>query len=234
MPMVTRILLGLTLLPVALAAADEAPKVDYSRQIKPLLAKHCQQCHGPQKQQSGLRIDSGRGLLDGGDSGPAVIPKDIAKSLLIHAVTGTEGASKMPPEGPGLSAAEIQLLKDWIASGASFPQDEVAVAAVAKRVDHWAFQPVLHPNPPIAKSYDGLRGPLDSFVVAKQSQVALAMSPEADRTTLIRRVSLDLRGVPPTPRKARTGELTPPGMMAWARAKADSERVVFMEEQITL
>ncbi|MFO1041130.1 MAG: PSD1 and planctomycete cytochrome C domain-containing protein [Planctomycetaceae bacterium] len=197
--MVTRILLGLTLLPVALAAADEAPKVDYSRQIKPLLAKHCQQCHGPQKQQSGLRIDSGRGLLDGGDSGPAVIPKDIAKSLLIHAVTGAEGASKMPPEGPGLSAAEIQLLKDWIASGASFPQDEVAAAAVAKRVDHWAFQPVLHPNPPIAKSYDGLRGPLDSFVVAKQSQVALVMSPEADRTTLIRRVSLDLRGIPPTP-----------------------------------
>ncbi len=199
MPMVTRILLGLTFLPAALAAADEAPKVDYSRQIKPLLAKHCQQCHGPQKQQSGLRIDSGRGLLDGGDSGPAVIPKDIAKSLLIHAVTGTEGASKMPPEGPGLSAAEIQLLKDWIASGASFPQDEVAVAAVAKLVDHWAFQPVLHPNPPIAKSYDGLRVPLDSFVVAKQSQVALAMSPEADRTTLIRRVSLDLRGIPPTP-----------------------------------
>ncbi len=198
MPMVIRIIFGMALLPVALAAAEETPKVDYSRQIKPLLAKHCQQCHGPQKQQSGLRIDSGRGLLEGGDSGPAVVPKDIAKSLLIHAVTGTEGASMMPPEGAGLTGVEIQLLKDWIASGASYPQDEVAVAAVTKGGDHWAFQPVRHPIPPSVKFHDRLRGPLDSFIVAKHSPVALTPSPEAERATLIRRVSLDLRGVPPT------------------------------------
>ncbi len=200
MPLLNRCMLGLLLLPVAIAAGDDAAKVDYSTQIKPLLAKHCAKCHGPQKQESGLRVDSGRAVLDGGDTGPAIVPRDAAKSLLIQAVTGTEGVSKMPPEGPGLTADEIRLLTEWIAAGAAFPTDEkVAVAVARKGTDHWSFQPVRHPVPPSVAAAKSVRGALDSFIVAKQEQIKLTPSPEADRATLIRRVSLDLRGIPPTP-----------------------------------
>lgn len=199
MSLLKRCLLGLLLLPIASAAGDAPPQPDYATQIKPLLARHCADCHGLKKQQSGLRIDSGRALLIGGDSGPAIIPMDSAKSLLVHAVTGTEGASKMPPEGPGLTAAEVQLLRDWIAAGAKFPQDEVAVETPRKGADHWSFQPVRHPVPPVATSPEAVRSPIDSFVVARQQLVKLSPSPEADRATLMRRTSLDLCGVPPSP-----------------------------------
>lgn len=191
--------LSLLVLPVAIADGDEPAKVDYVTQVKPLLVKHCQRCHGPEKQQSGLRIDSGRAMVDGGDSGAAIVPRDPTKSLLIHAITGTEGASKMPPEGPGLSVNEIQLLKDWISAGAAFPADETVVAAVQKKgSDHWAFQRIQHPVPPTVEGRLS-RGAVDNFVAAKLQQVQLAPSPEADRWTLIRRVSLDLLGMPPSP-----------------------------------
>ena len=200
MPLLNRCMLGLLLLPVAVAAGDDAATVDYSTQIKPLLAKHCAKCHGAQKQESGLRVDSGRVVLDGGDTGPAIVPRDAAKSLLIQAVTGTEGVSKMPPEGPGLTADEIRMLTEWIATGALFPADEkVAVAAARKGTDHWSFQPVQHPVPPSIAAAKSVRGALDSFIIAKQEQVNLTPSSEADRGTLVRRVSLDLRGIPPTP-----------------------------------
>ncbi|HEY4258585.1 MAG TPA: c-type cytochrome domain-containing protein, partial [Schlesneria sp.] len=113
MSLPNRCFLALLLLPATLAVGEDVPKSDYTTQVKPLLAKHCLQCHGPEKQQSGLRIDSGRAIVDGGDSGPALVARDPARSLLIQAVTGAEGASKMPPEGPRLSDAEIQVLKDW-------------------------------------------------------------------------------------------------------------------------
>lgn len=198
MPPLNRCLLGLLLIPIGVAAAEE-PRVDYEKQVKPLLARHCASCHGPQKQQSGLRIDSGKSILAGGDSGPAVVAKEPTKSLLIHAVTGTEGASKMPPEGPPLSAEQIQLLQAWIADGAAFPQDEVVATAVAKSSDHWSFKPVVHPAPPHMPASDAQRNPIDSFVIARQQLVRLTPSPEADRPTLIRRVTLDLLGIPPTP-----------------------------------
>ncbi len=199
MSLLNRCLLGLLVLPIASAAGDDPKPPDYATQIKPLLARHCADCHGLKKQQSGLRIDSGRAMMIGGDSGPAVIPKDAAKSLLIHAVTGTEGASKMPPEGPGLTAGEIELLRNWIADGARFPQDEVVAEAPRKGADHWSFQPVRHPVPPATTPSAAVRSPIDDFVVARQQMVKLTPSPEADRATLLRRTSLDLCGVPPTP-----------------------------------
>lgn len=199
MSLLNRCLLCLFILPIASAAGDDPKPVDYTTQIKPLLAQHCAECHGLKKQQSGLRIDSGRAMMIGGDSGPAVVPKDAANSLLIHAVTGAEGASKMPPEGPGLMAAEIELLRDWIATGAKFPEDELVAETLRNGADHWSFQPVRHPVVPDVIATVGVRSPIDSFVVARQQLVRLTPSPEADRSTLIRRVSLDLCGVPPTP-----------------------------------
>lgn len=201
MSLLNRCLLGLLILPIASAAGDDPKQPDYTTQIKPLLARHCAECHGLKKQQSGLRVDSGRAMIMGGDSGPAVVPNDSAKSLLIHAVTGTEGASKMPPEGPGLTADEIGLLRDWIAAGAKFPSDEVVAETPRKGADHWSFQPVQHPvaHAISVTAAGGIRSPLDSFVVARQQLVKLTPSPEADRATLLRRTSLDLCGVPPTP-----------------------------------
>lgn len=196
MLLLKRYVLGFLLLPVAVVAGDEA-QVDYSTQVKPLLARHCVKCHGPQKQQSGLRVDSGLGIRDGGDSGPGVIPRDAAKSLIIQAVTGAEGVSRMPPEGPGLTADEIQLLQNWIADGAVFPDGEVVTATTKPVSDHWSFQPVQHPVPPAVAGT--ARSAIDSFVIARLEPLKLSPSAEADRSTLIRRVSLDLRGVPPTP-----------------------------------
>ena len=198
MLLLKRCLLGLLLLPVSLTGADETARVDYVTHIKPLLAKHCAKCHGPEKQQSGLRVDSGIALMAGGDSGPAVVSKDPGKSLLIQAVNGTDGVSKMPPEGPGLSADEIRVLQEWIASGLTFPADEVIVAAARKGADHWSFQPVQHPVPPSVGSM-AARGPIDSFIIARLEPLKLTPSAEADRTTLIRRVSLDLCGISPSP-----------------------------------
>ena len=184
----------------AMSLAQEAAVGEsYSTQIKPLLAKHCALCHGSQKQQSGLRIDSAQGILDGGDTGPAIVPGDSAKSILAQAIMGAEGISKMPPEGPSLSAAEIALIRKWIDDGAKSPANEIADAAASRKSDHWSFQPVQRHVPPDVTLRGAVRSPLDSFVVARLERERIAPSPEADRATLIRRVTLDLLGVPPTP-----------------------------------
>jgi mono/diheme cytochrome c family protein len=185
------------------SAAEDASTVDYSRQIKPLLAKHCAKCHGVKEQNSGLRVDSGRALFDGGDTGPAIVPRDSAKSLLVQAVTGTGGVSKMPPEGSPLSPEEIDLIRKWIDAGAPFPTDEVVEIAKGRSNDHWSFQPIRHPAPPAVAQPEATRGPLDSFIVARLEHERIAPSPEANRETLIRRVTLDLLGIPPTPDELR-------------------------------
>ncbi len=188
------------LLSGAMAFAQEAAPDDvYSTRVKPLLAKQCGECHGPQKQQSGLRIDSAKGMLEGGDSGTAVVPGDSAKSLLVQAISGAEGVSKMPPEGPALSADEIALIRKWIDDGAKSPADEITDAAASKQSDHWSFQPVRRHAPPAVKQLAAARGPLDSFIVARLEHDQIAPSPEADRATLFRRATLDLLGVAPSP-----------------------------------
>ena len=105
---------------------------DYLSGIKPILVKNCSKCHGPQKQLAGLRLDTAGGLREGGDSGATIVPGNSLKSLLIHAITGTENASKMPPEGGGLSIEEIQLIRKWIDDGAASPANELADEAIAK------------------------------------------------------------------------------------------------------
>ena len=187
---------------VVAVRADELP-VDYSTQIKPLLAARCANCHSIKKQEMGLRLDSARKLLEGGDSGPAVIPNDSAKSLLVHAITGTEGASVMPPEGDKLKPEEIALIKRWIDEGAKSPADEVTVETPKKSVDHWAFQPIHHPIPPSVASTTDLQNGIDNFIRHRLDLERLTPSDEAERTTLIRRVSFDLLGLPPSAEAVR-------------------------------
>ena len=192
-------LCGLLLGCVKAVAQEAIPAEDYSARVKPLLTMHCAKCHGSQKQMSGLRIDSAKGMLIGGDSGAAIVPSDSAKSLLIHAITGTEGASKMPPEGPALTVEEIALIRKWIDDGAKSPANEIADAAATNKSDHWSFQPIRRQVAPDVKQLAAVRGPLDSFVAARLERERIAPSLEADRATLLRRVTLDLLGVTPTP-----------------------------------
>ncbi|MEI8019968.1 MAG: c-type cytochrome domain-containing protein, partial [Schlesneria sp.] len=147
MPVARYFCVLLLLFTASWVSADDA-SVDYATAVKPVLARHCAACHGVKKQQVGLRIDSAKGMLDGGDSGPAIVPGEAAKSLLIQAITGTEGASQMPPEGDKLSDAEIAAIRKWIDEGAKYPADEVTEAAEIRKSDHWAFQPIRSIVPP--------------------------------------------------------------------------------------
>src|ERR1700722_19510128 len=129
-----------TLCAIFLLPAADASTVDYTRQIKPLLAKHCFECHGPSKQRGGLRLDSGKAILKGGNSGVVVIPGKCADSLLVKAITSAEGVKQMPPKGDRLKADEIALLRAWIEGGAKHPSDE-STTIVQTKSKHWSFQP---------------------------------------------------------------------------------------------
>ena len=188
---------GLTI-PVLVARGDDAPStVDYAAEIKPLLARHCTSCHGTEKQKSGLRLDTVAAAAKGGDNGAAIEAGKSLESLLIQAITGAEGVAAMPPKGqPPLSPDEIALLKKWIDQGAKAPADET-VAGKVKGADHWAFRPVIRPGLPPVINQSWVRNPIDAFVLARLEKQSLHPSPDADRVTLIRRLSFDLIGLPP-------------------------------------
>ena len=170
--------------------------MDYQREIKPLLAKHCQACHSPLRQKSGFRIDTAALVIQGGDLGPAVVPGKSSESRLIHALTGTEGMSQMPPDGNGerLSTDEIDVVRRWIDEGAAAPEETPA----GDPRNHWSYQSVRRPEVPEVKNSDWSRNPIDAFIAAEHVQRGLKPRPEADRHVLLRRVYLDLIGLPPT------------------------------------
>ncbi len=200
-PIVLWICIPLVLSSVGLLRAEEPAKpVDYLTEIKPLLAQRCASCHGAETQKSGFRVDSAAALIQGGDTGEAIVPGKPDESLLVHAITGTNGVTKMPPKDPRLTEAEINLLKRWIEQGAKAPADDAPPApAVIKNRDHWSFQPVRrHPLPAVQNKEWG-RNDIDAFVLARLEAEGLAPASEADRVTLIRRLSFDLLGLPPSP-----------------------------------
>ena len=178
-----------------------AERVDYPRDVKPLLAKRCLVCHSPLRQKSGFRMDTAALLIQGGDMGPAVVPGKSAESRLIQAVTGTEGISHMPPEGNGerLTAEEIDLLRRWIDEGAVAPEE---VPATNPR-EHWSFQPVRRPAVPEVAAAGWVRNPIDAFIAAEYQRQGLTAVSEAQRHVLLRRVYLDLTGLPPTREELR-------------------------------
>ncbi len=183
-------------LPVA-ATAAEKPPVDFERDVLPLLKDRCFACHDGRKHTSGLRLDVKARALKGGESGkPAVVPGDSAKSELIRRVTSADDEVAMPYKAERLSAAQIQVLRGWIDAGAAWPD---ALAGDDPSLRHWAFRAAGSPALPAVKDAKWVRNPIDAFVLARLEKEGLAPSPEADRTTLIRRVTLDLTGLPPTP-----------------------------------
>ncbi len=178
--------------------AGAADPVDYLRDVKPILAKNCYACHGAEKQRSGLRLDTAASLLQGGNAGPAAVPGKSADSLIIKAVTGADDVKAMPPKGARLTPAQVASLRAWIDGGAKAPANE-APQVVAVKSSHWAFQAPVRPALPRVKGGGRALNPIDRFVLARLEREGIAPSPEADRVTLIRRVTLDLTGLPPTP-----------------------------------
>ena len=170
----------------------------FETNIRPLLVEHCQKCHGSVKQEAGLRLDSRAALLTGGDHGPAIVPGKPDKSLLINVVRHV-GDVKMPPNEK-LKDKQIQDLEQWILLGAPWPASltETSDKLAETQRRHWAFQPVLKPALPEVKDSKWERTPVDRFILAKLDESGLSPSSVADRRTLIRRVTFDLTGLPPS------------------------------------
>jgi hypothetical protein len=191
----------------ASAAGAEPTAADvafFEAKVRPLLAGRCYQCHSVQakKQRGGLALDSRAGLLKGGDSGPAVVPGQPANSLLLRAVRQQDSALQMPPTGK-LPAPEIAVLEEWIRRGAPFPGPEtsrpVHGVTLAEGRKFWSFQP-LHLLPlPATRDSTWARRRHDYFVLAELEKRGLSPSAPASRRTLVRRLTFDLIGLPPTP-----------------------------------
>jgi hypothetical protein len=171
------------------------PAPDYLRDVKPLLTRKCYSCHGALKQSGGLRLDTRGTMLAGGESGAAVVPRDVTKSLLLSAVRGNGDIERMPLESEPLSSAEIALLDRWIAAGAPGP-DEPLPPDPRK---YWSFQPVVRPKLPGPQSPGSSQHPIDALLAVEHQRRGLMPGAEADPRTLVRRLYLDLIGLPPTP-----------------------------------
>ncbi len=185
------------------ALADDESLRLFENEIRPILIERCSRCHGAKKQEGGLRVDSRKAILKGGDSGGVLVVGKAAGSRMIQAVR-REGELKMPPDKK-LSDREVAALTKWINLGAAWPETvPLLPSAITNRAaGHWAFQPVRQPDVPAVKSAGWVRKPIDCFVLSKLEKMGLSPSPEADRRTLIRRLAYTLTGLPPAPEITR-------------------------------
>ena len=188
-------LLWLNLVVYAFVAQSRAA-VDYLREVKPVLTEHCYKCHGARQQKSGLRLDTASLALKGGENGPSLKPGQSATSLIIQTVRGAhESIALMPYKKPPLAEPQIATLAQWIDEGAKAPSDEQP-----EQSRHWAFEPPQRaPLPKLLPAQAGARNGIDFFIRARLEERHITPAPEADQTTLLRRLSLDLTGLPPTP-----------------------------------
>jgi hypothetical protein len=197
--------LVIALLPVApvQSAEPSAEAIAYfEKEVRPLLIEHCQKCHGEKKQESSLRVDSRAALLQGGDSGPSIVPNKPKEGTFLAAIRHV-GDLHMPPAGK-LPDRTIAVLEKWVADGAAWPEEKGTATARTAGISeadrrHWAFQPVQMPAVPTVKDTAWARSDLDRFILAKLESKGLKPVGMADKRTLIRRVTFDLTGLPPTP-----------------------------------
>ena len=177
-------------LAVFLPALSSAEKVDFNSQIQPILSENCYACHGPDEAtvEGGLRLDDRELALKGGDSGKAIVPGDPGKSLIIERILHSDPDEVMPPpeKKERLKPEQIALIKKWIEEGAEWGV-------------HWAFKTPERPPVPVVKNSAWVKNPIDHFILSKLESQKIGSSPEADSATLLRRLTLDLTGLPPTP-----------------------------------
>jgi mono/diheme cytochrome c family protein len=182
-----------------------ARQVDFVKDIQPILAQNCYRCHGARRAEADLRWDLKESVLKGSEHGPVLVTGKSAESRVIELVAGLDPKEVMPKKGERLTAQQIGLLRAWIDQGASWP--ESVAGKKLSGLDHWAFKAPVRPAPPevaklkVQSTKLKVRNPIDAFVLARLEKEGLEPAPEADRATLIRRLSLDLIGLPPTPKE---------------------------------
>lgn len=199
-------------LPAHAAEPAGAEGLRYFREkIEPVLVSECYECHSSraEKVKGGLRLDSRAAMLEGGDTGPAVVPGEVDASLLILAIRHEDGLA-MPPKSPKLPDAAIAEFATWVEMGAPAPAEEGASTPRSRERDearrHWAFQPVARVAPPKVEEGGWVKSPVDAFVLAKLEGRGWKPAPPADRAEWIRRVTFDLTGLPPTPEEVEAFE----------------------------
>ena len=177
--------------------------IDFETQVRPLLSGRCFPCHSAEEQKGGLSLADRKGLIAGGDSGAAIDLTAAENSLLLEKVTGADPAGIMPPRGKGktLTVAEVQTLQNWLAQGAKWEGSAITTESAARSAaeNHWAFQVPVPQVVPNVERKDWPSNPVDSFVLARLERERLQPAPQANKRTLLRRLSLDLIGLPPTP-----------------------------------
>ena len=175
---------------------------DYEAVLKPLLRERCVSCHGALQQKAGLRLDTVAGMLRGGKHGPVLVVGKAEQSVMVLRTTSADADERMPPEHEGqpFSEAQVALLKQWITDGASAPAGETPEADPR---DHWAFRPRQRPPVPTVARGDWVRNPIDAFISRSHEAATLSPRPEAPRRLQIRRLYLDLIGLPPTEAEMR-------------------------------
>jgi Protein of unknown function (DUF1553)/Protein of unknown function (DUF1549)/Planctomycete cytochrome C len=171
-------------------------RLDFNREVQPLLSTYCVSCHGPGKQKGGLRLDRPDSAQRTGN----ILPGKGADSPLVHRVSGVGPDKPMPPSGPRLTPRQIAILRTWIDEGAEWS----SVGVSASGPIHWAYRPLASPPLPTVKNAGWVRNPIDTFILAALEAKGMTPAPEADRRSLIRRLSFDLIGLPPTPEEIDT------------------------------
>jgi hypothetical protein len=196
------------------SVCQAADPVNFTKSIAPILEQRCVRCHSADHSKGELSLATRDAMLRGGESGPTLVPGMPDQSLLIDMVTGAK--PQMPAEGARLSNAEVDLLKQWIAGGATWPEGLVLKGRATDGRNWWSFQPIHRPSAPSNKQSDWARNDIDRFVLAKLEAIDLVPSPEADRRTLIRRLKFDLLGLPPSPEEIERFQ-NDPEPNAWER-----------------
>ncbi len=167
--------------------SNESASVDFSRAIRPILAKQCFSCHGSDKQESGVALHEFAKATIEGDSGlKPIVPGDLNSSEILRRISSEDLSQRMPPEGPGLSKRQVDLFRKWVESGAEYRE-------------HWAFLPLSNPTPPAVFGPSQPIHPIDAFVQDRWKKDSLSSSPQAEPRTLIRRLFFDCIGIPPDP-----------------------------------
>jgi mono/diheme cytochrome c family protein len=196
------VLLAAALACFGFPALAEEPKVDFIKDIQPILAENCFKCHGPDNQESGLRLDKKTPAMKGGERGTPIVAGKPSESLLFRAINGGgEDVPRMPKDGEPLSNEQIASIHAWIEQGAVRPDDTESSPEKDPK-DHWAFKAPVRPAIPPVSNAEWIKTPIDAFVIARLDKEGLKPSPPAAKNTLLRRLHLDLVGLPPTVHEA--------------------------------
>lgn len=178
-------------------ASLQAQKIDFATDVKPIFAKSCEGCHGAKMQMGGLRLDSKQAVSK------VIEPGNADRSLLYERVMGRGEQARMPMGAKPLPADQLNTIKLWLAQGAEWPETMGIQVTTNEARKHWAFIPPVRPATPVVRQSAWVHTPIDAFILARLEKEGLSPSPEAAKTTLLRRLTLDLTGLPPTPEETR-------------------------------